>query len=163
MISPATSAVVEEVWSQRWGLPVVTTSGSYRPHDVEGLVLRSSSGEVMALVTWIVSGAGAEIVSLDALTQGRGLGTRLLAAAEDELRARGVRHLWLVTTSDNLSAFGFYIRRGYRLVGVHLDSMERVREVKPDLPMTGDNDLPLRDMWELEKDLSPRPEGRSGS
>ena len=100
-----------------------------------------------------MDGARAEIVSLDALEPGRRIGARLMEAAEEELRRRGVRALRVVTTNDNPRALSFYVRRGYRLLRLHLDAMDRVRRQKPRVPLTGNDGIPLRDMWELQKEL----------
>lgn len=124
----------------------------YLPADVEGLVWREA-GAVLGLVTWCVDGEQAEIVSLDALEPGRRIGGRLMEAAEAELRRRGVRTLLVVTTNDNSRALSFYVRRGYRLVRLHMDAMDRVRALKPGVPLTGNDGIPLRDMWELRKEL----------
>lgn len=124
----------------------------YLPADVEGLVWREA-GAVLGLVTWALEGERAEIVSLDALQPGRRIGGRLMEAAEAELRRRGVRTLRVITTNDNPRALSFYVRRGYRLVRLHPDAMERVRRIKPNVPLTGRDGVPLRDMWELEKEL----------
>ena len=110
-------------------------------------------GAVLGLVTWAVEGERAEIVSLDALEQGRRVGARLMEAAEEELRRRGVRALRVVTTNDNPRALSFYVRRGYRLLRLHLDAMDRVRALKPRVPLAGNDGIPLRDMWELQKAL----------
>ncbi|MBI1885066.1 MAG: GNAT family N-acetyltransferase [Chloroflexi bacterium] len=150
---PAPSDVIERVWRERWGLPIVSVERQYLPVDVEGLIWREE-GEVRGLVTWAVAGDRTEVVSLDALVEGQRIGGRLLAAAEKALRRRGVRSLRVVTTNDNLRAIAFYLRRGYRLVRVHPDAMERVRQVKPQVPLAGREGIPLRDMWELEKELS---------
>jgi hypothetical protein len=40
---------------------------------------------------------------------------------------------------------------GYRLVRVHLDAVDRVREHKPRLPEKGYEGIPMRDLWEFEK------------
>jgi hypothetical protein len=74
-------------------------------------------------------------------------------AAEEEVRSRGVKTVVLATTNDNVRALSFYIRRGYRLVRLHLDAMDRVRALKPGVPSTGREGVPLQDMWELEKIL----------
>ena len=111
------------------------------------------AGAVQGLVAWSIEGDQAEIVSIEALEQGRHIGGRLLDGAEAELRSRGVRRLRVVTTNDNLRALSFYLRRGYRLVRLHLGGMERVRRAKPQVPETGIEGMPLRDMWELEKEL----------
>ncbi len=73
--------------------------------------------------------------------------------AEAELRRRGVSTVCVSTTNDNPRALAFYVRRGYRLVGLHLDAMDRVRRLKPDVSAIGNDGIPLRDMWELEKGL----------
>ena len=120
---------------------------------MEGLAWRDAGGAPLGLVTWCADGARAEIVSLDALQQGRRIGARLLEAAEKELRWRGVRTLRVVTTNDKPRALSFYLRRGYRLLRLHADAMDRVRRQKPRVPLTGNDGIPLRDMWELEKAL----------
>ena len=43
--------------------------------------------------------------------------------------------------------------RRYRLVRLHLDAMDRVRQAKPQVPLTGNHGIALRDMWELEREL----------
>ncbi len=125
----------------------------YLPAEVEGLVWRDSEGEPKGLVTWAAEGEAAEIVSLDAFVQGRHIGGRLLDAAEAELRQRGVERVTIVTTNDNLRALAFYLRRGYRLLHLHLDAMDRVRARKPQVPTVGHEGIALRDMWELEKEI----------
>jgi enamine deaminase RidA (YjgF/YER057c/UK114 family) len=159
MIRAATGEEINEVWGERWGLPIVTPAGCYRPVDVEGLVLLDDVGDLAGLITWSITGAGAEMVSLDAWPPGRGRGSRLLARAEGELQQRGVERISLVTTNDNTRAAAFYIRQGYRLVRLHLDAMDRVRAQKPQVPLTGAAGVPLRDMWELEKRLGPSTAG----
>ena len=59
----------------------------------------------------------------------------------------------LATTNDNSRALNFYIKRGYRLVRLHLDAMDRVRALKPGVPLDRWDGVPLQDMWELEKTL----------
>ena len=143
---------IEREW-QRWGVPVITLAGCYNPRDVEGLELRSSDGRCLGLITWSRSGSEAELVTLEAMVRSQGLGTRMLAAAERELHALGVRRIALVTTNDNPRALGFYLRQGYRLVAVHANAMDRVRRQKPGVPVLGVDGNPLTDMWEMEKVL----------
>lgn len=154
-IEPASADLIERLWRERWGLPIISVEREYQPADVEGLAWRDADGEVRGLVTWFVSGDRAQIVSLEALQPGRRIGARLLDAAEVELARRGVRRVRIVTTNDNLRAQAFYVRRGHRLVRLHLDAMDRVRRAKPAVPLTGNDGIPLRDMWELEKELPP--------
>ena len=147
------AAFIDEQWRRLWGLPVVSLDCEYQPADVEGLVYRDDGGLAGGLVTWDADGDRAEIVTLDAFEQGRHVGGRLLDGAEEELRRRRVKMATIMTTNDNLRAIAFYVRRGYRIVAVHLDAMERVRQLKPAVPKTGQDGLPLRDVIELAKEL----------
>ncbi|HEY9181419.1 MAG TPA: GNAT family N-acetyltransferase [Candidatus Baltobacteraceae bacterium] len=45
--------------------------------------------------------------------RGRGIGSRLLAAAEDEARRRGLPYMGLMVTEDNAAARALYGRAGY--------------------------------------------------
>jgi GNAT superfamily N-acetyltransferase len=152
-IGPASQELIARLWQEEWGLPIVTANRQYMPTDVEGFAWRAGDGNEIGLVTWAVDGDRAEIVSAQALEPDRRIGSRLMDAAEEELRRRGVKTVHLVTTNDNHRALSFYVRRGYRLVRLHLDAMDRVRRAKPRVPLIGDDGIPLRDMWELERDL----------
>ena len=152
-IEAAPTELIARLWEEHWGLPIVTAERQYMPPDVEGLACRARDGRTLGLVTWAVDGQRAEIVSLNALEPGRGIGSRLMDAAAEELRRRGVTTAHLVTTNDNPRALSFYVRRGYRLVRLRLDAMDRVRRVKPQVPLTGSDGIPLLDMWELEREL----------
>jgi ribosomal protein S18 acetylase RimI-like enzyme len=90
------------------------------------------------------------VVTIDAFPEGAGAGTALLDAAARAARDAGCGRVWLITTNDNLRALRFYQRRGFRLVAVHPDALERSRELKPSIPETGLDGIPLRDELELE-------------
>ena len=151
---PTSTEFIAQQWDEHWaGAPAVSADREYMPADVEGFVWRTPDGKNLGLVTWAVDGHEAEIVSLHALEPGRGVGTRLMDAAEDELRRRGVKTVRVVTTNDNPQALSFYVRRGYRMVRLHLDAMDRVRQLKPRVPLVGNDGISLRDMWELQREL----------
>jgi GNAT superfamily N-acetyltransferase len=152
-LEPADTEFIDRHWRELWGLPLVSVRREYMPSDVEGLVYKDEWGAPQGLVTWHIDGNDAEIVSVDAFEQGRHIGGRLVDGAEGALRQRGIGCVTIITTADNLRALAFYVRRGYRLVAVHLDAMDRVRKFKPEVPLTGHDGLPLRDMLELKKDL----------
>jgi hypothetical protein len=150
-LEPASPEFIAATLRSEWDLPVMTMRRDYLPGDVEGLAWRDGAGEAQGLVTWHIDGHEAEVVTLNAFQPGQHIGGRLLDGGEAELRKRGVRRVFITTTNDNLRAIAFYIRRGYRIVRVELDGMDRVRAGKPGVPLTGMEGVPLRDMLELQK------------
>lgn len=53
-------------------------------------------------------------MAVEPLAEGRGVGTALLAAAEDEAKRRGLPYISLMVTESNLRAMRLYERCGYR-------------------------------------------------
>jgi DNA-3-methyladenine glycosylase I len=74
----------------------------------------------------------------------------LLAAIRQLAQTNGCRRLWLITTNDNLPALRFYQKRGFHLVAVYPDAVTEARRLKPEIPVLGLEDIPLRDELELE-------------
>ncbi len=153
-IRPATDAEIDADRCEfTGGPPVIGALRDYIPSDVEGLIWRDPATGQRGLVSWWIDGERGEIASVHAEPPGSGTGTRIMDAAEEELRRRGVKTAIVATTNDNVRALNFYQKRGYRLVRLQLEAMDRVRAAKPSVPLTGRDSVPLRDMWELEKML----------
>jgi GNAT superfamily N-acetyltransferase len=154
-LDPVTSAEeIERLWSDFNGLPIVTINRTYESaQGAEALVCRDAHGRLVGHVSWSVDSETAEIITVEAVEQGRHLGGRLLDAAEARIRDACPRRIIVTTTNDNLRAQAFYMRRGYHLVRIELNGMDRVRALKPGVPLTGHEGLRLRDMWEFEKEI----------
>ena len=58
------------------------------------------------------------VITIDVIAEARrsGVGSRLLQAAEDRLRAGGSNAVGLETAVDNLAALAFYKRHGYSVI-----------------------------------------------
>jgi GNAT superfamily N-acetyltransferase len=112
-------------------------------------------GRRAGLVTYRISGAECEIVTLDSLESGLGIGTALLKAALAAARQAGCRRAWLITTNDNLDALGFYQKRGFVLTALYPGALVQSRLLKPQIPLVGQHGIPLRDELELEVRLGP--------
>src|SRR4051794_20154316 len=65
------------------------------------------SERVVGLLTSRVEAGQLEVVSIDSLIGGRGVGSALLEAAAGAARRHGCRRVWLITTNDNLRALRF--------------------------------------------------------
>jgi GNAT superfamily N-acetyltransferase len=151
LLRPATTAEIKDIWEDRWFGLVVGLNTVYTPPDVEGLALVDHLDELTGLVTYHVEGPAGQIVTLDTILRGRGFGRLLLEAIENKFHNLGLGRAWALMTNDNLRAAGLYLSRGYRLVRIHLDAVDLVREHKPRLPERGYEGIPIRDLWEFEK------------
>lgn len=63
-------------------------------------------------------------IAVSSEATGRGVGSRLLTAAEDAARRRGACRLHMEVRADNAKAIGLYERAGYRPVGQRPDYYE---------------------------------------
>jgi len=104
-------------------------------------------------LTYHVDGRECEIVTINSLEEGVGVGSALLTAVKDKAKSLGCRRLWLITTNDNLNALRFYQKRGLHIAAVYPGAMERSRRLKPSIPLVGKDGIPLRDELELELSL----------
>jgi ribosomal protein S18 acetylase RimI-like enzyme len=139
--------------ADRWGSRVVVTRG--RAHQADRLpgFVALTEGEPLGLATYRLEGGACELVTLDSLAPGRGIGRALVAAVAGAARAAGCRRLWLITTNDNLRAVRFYQNLGFHIAAIHLNALEDSRRIKPEIPLTGIDGIPLADEIELDMGL----------
>ena len=69
---------------------------------------------------------------------------------EEVRTTKNCRRIFLITTNDNLNALGFYQKRGFELVKINRGALNETRKLKPNIPLIGENNIPLRDEIELE-------------
>jgi ribosomal protein S18 acetylase RimI-like enzyme len=135
---------------QRWGGTVVIAHAeTIDAAQLPALV----AGEQEGLATYRIQGHEAELVTLDAVAPGQRVGTHLIDALVERLRAQGVHRLWVTTTNDNLSALAFYQKRGFHLRHLRPGAVDETRHVKPSIPRVAANGIPIRDEIELYRDL----------
>ena len=145
---------VRQFLLDRAGDTRVVSRGVVHEADVLPGLIASYNGADCGLLTYNVVGDEFEVVTLHTTRWGLGLGTRLLEAAQALARTLGCRRLWLITTNDNIRAFRFYQRRGLVIATVRVNALELTRRVKPEVPLIGLDNIPLRDEIELEARLS---------
>lgn len=152
-VRPLTFA--DHAWiSQRiiesWGAEIVIAHETiYRPAELPGFVALAA-GEMVGLLTYHIEEKACEIVTLDSWSKGHGVGTTLIEEVKHAARQRGCDRLWLITTNDNISALGFYQKRGFILCALRMNAITAARRRKPEIPLFGENGIPIRDELELE-------------
>ncbi len=135
---------------ERWGAATVVSRGQvHHPEKLPGFAAVQAHS-LVGLATFHIEGEACEIVTLDSLAEGIGIGSALIATVKQRALEAGCRRLWLITTNDNLNALGFYQKRGFALAALHRNAIEESRRFKPEIPATGMDGIPLRDEIELE-------------
>lgn len=142
-------AWVAQFTREHWGAEIVVAHGAiFRPSDLPGFL--ALDGNPIGLITYRFDDSECEIVSLNSLVPKRGIGTALIEEVVRVAHESGCRRVWLITTNDNLNALGFYQKRGFAIAAVHRDAVNRSRKYKPEIPLIGENGIPIRDEIELE-------------
>ena len=151
---------VRAVMRERWGDEIAAGRGRiWRPAELPGFVAAADSGERAGLATYAVEGDTAELVTIDALRPGAGVGRLLLDAVAEAARAAGAGRLLVMTTNDNLGALRFYQRAGFRLAALRPGAVDDARSLKPAIVATGAGGIPIRDELDLVLELGgPRQE-----
>ncbi|MCP4594078.1 MAG: GNAT family N-acetyltransferase [bacterium] len=147
--------VIAEFIEHHWHSKVVVSQGkSYHPHELDGLIdWRDDS--IAGLVTWLHEEDELQLLTLNSVLAGQGIGSALMLMAIDYAREKDLGKVWLTTTNDNLSAIGFYQRLGFRLTAVNVGVVDEARKIKPQIPETGQKGIPIHDEIVLELNLKP--------
>ena len=91
-----------------------------------------------------------EIMAIEAVKPNVGVGSALINAVAAKAQSEDCRRVYLQTSNDNIHALRFYQRRGFVICDVRLNEFEYLRKLKPEIPLIGDNDIPIMHEIELE-------------
>lgn len=155
-VEEADRIVVARLVLELWGAHTAVAHGEvFFPASLPGFLVEKQ-GQVLGLLTYAVANNQLEIVTIDALRRGRGVGTALVDAAVRQARTLGCTRVRLTTTNDNLDAIRFYQRRGFKLSALRPDAVREARKLKPEIPAVGDFGIPITDELDLERWVAPR-------
>lgn len=151
-------AWVADLMDKRWHSTKIVSRGQvYYGHLLDGFAAFEGSpdhaGPLIGLVTYRIADTECELMTLDSIRPGCGVGTALIEAVKQAAIQAGCKRLWLITTNDNLLALRFYQKRGFHLVAVYPNALEDSRRLKPQIPIIGNDGIPLRDELQLELSL----------
>jgi ribosomal protein S18 acetylase RimI-like enzyme len=114
---------------------------------------RQWRNRIAGLITFVIHDGECEIVSLDSVIENQGVGSALLQQAEAFAAQHKCVKIRLITTNDNLNALRFYQKRGYQIVKVFPNAVEKARRWKPSIPHVSPDGIPIRDELLLIKQL----------
>jgi RimJ/RimL family protein N-acetyltransferase len=90
------------------------------------------------------------INSLASLFKRKGIGRALVKRVKKIAKEKNCKRVWLITTNDNIDAFGFWQKVGFVLKAVYPGAILLSRKLKPEVPEFGNYGIPIRDEIELE-------------
>jgi ribosomal protein S18 acetylase RimI-like enzyme len=150
-VSEADRAWLEPAIRAAWGSDRLVSRGRLvEPVSVLPGFAAELDGEPVGYALVRIEGEEVEVAVIEALVEGRGVGSALLAAVETHTVELGLRRAWLVTTNDNLRAIGFYQRRGWGWVAFHREAVTEGRRLKPEISEVGENGIEIRHELEFE-------------
>jgi len=141
---------IKKLFIDNWGSDFIVSRGKIqKPENLRG-VIAEENGEKVGLATIHIENNEMELVTIDSLKPGRGIGTIILNEVVNIAKKENVRRLWLITTNDNMNALKFYQKNNFHLVKIYPNALEESRKIKPEIPEIGEDGIPLRDEIELE-------------
>ena len=145
----AISSIVEKTWHTT---SIITRGKLYHISSLEGFLAEDATG-IIGVLLFRIAETECEIILLESLKENLGVGTGLLREVITHAKTEGCKRVWLITTNDNTSAMHFYQRRGFVFAAIYINAMQISRQMKPQIPLTGIDGIPLRDEIEMEYPL----------
>lgn len=110
----------------------------------------SEEENIIGLITYLVYNDILEITSLNSLRENQGIGSKLIEAVIHEAKEKNIKKIVLITTNDNINAIKFYQKRGFDMAHLYRNALDISRKLKPEIPLIGENSIPLRHEIEFE-------------
>lgn len=152
-------AWIENFMMAEWGAaPQAVRGALFYPHELPGFIAEDANAHIVGIATYRqLEPATCELATLNSRQAGLGIGGALIGAVADAAKALGCNKLVVVTTNDNWQALRFYQRRGFVLSTVRIGAVNMSRQtLKPQIPLLGNDDIPIRDELELALALTSK-------
>jgi len=145
---------VKGILKKFWGSEFIITKGLvHNASELPGYI--AIHNDIRAgLITYRIEDDECEIVTMNSLKEDVGVGLALIKEVKCEAINLNCRRIWFITTNDNLHALGFYQKKGFVLKAIYPDAVNISRRLKKEIPMFGNDNIPIRDEIELEMILS---------
>lgn len=149
-ISDKNRKIVNDFIVNQWYSTKIIVRGKEIDLSTTDGIMVEENNEIKGLITYIVYHEVCEIMSLNSVDKSRGIGTTLVNKVIDIAREHGCKKIVLITTNDNINAIRFYQKRGFDMVQIYHNALDISRKLKPEIPLIGDNNIPLKHEIEFE-------------
>ena len=149
-ISETTRPFVDAQIAESWAGPYSVSRGKIHDTRTDPGFVALKNGEVIGYALYLIENGECEIAVLESLQEKQGVGGSLINTILHEAKSANCSRAWLITTNDNIHAIRFYQRFGFTLRAVHINAMEEARKLKPQIPLTGNDGIPIVHEFEFE-------------
>lgn len=149
-VNESDKAWIKTTLEKSWGAVDIISRGKKTNALELPAFIAIADGKQAGLITYHIENGECEIVTLDSFVEGKGIGIKLIDAVKEIATQQNCKRLWFITTNDNMHALAFYQKRGFHLSALFPSAMEEARKLKPQIPLIGNDGIPLRDELELE-------------
>jgi ribosomal protein S18 acetylase RimI-like enzyme len=98
---------------ERWPHELLVGRGRVRQAPELSALVAVHDRERVGLLTYVIEGGVAELVTLDALRPGPGVGAMLIEALAERAPRSGAQHLIAMVTNDNVRGLRYYQRLAF--------------------------------------------------
>ena len=149
-ISDKTRPFINSQIAESWSGPYIVSRGIIHDTRTTPGFVALDNNEVIGYALYIIENNECEITVLESIHENQGVGSELINEILQEAKTTDCRRVWLITTNDNMHAIRYYQRFGFSLRAVHIDSMAEARKLKPQIPLTGNDGIPIAHEFEFE-------------
>ena len=136
-----------------WAGPYIVSKGILHDTRLQDGFAALDNGAVVGYILYNMEDGDCEITVLESLHQGQGIGRALINTVIALAKEAKCRRVWLITTNDNTSAIRFYQKIGFDLCAVHINALEESRKLKPQIPLLGEDGIPIKHEFEFHVTL----------
>jgi len=149
-ISDKTRPFINGQIAESWAGPVIVSKGKLHDTREHSGFAAFDENTVAGYILYRIENNECEITVLESLRENQGVGRALINAVIGAAKSAGRRRVWLITTNDNTHAIRFYQKFGFSLKAVHIDAIDESRKLKPQIPLTGFDGIPIKHEFEFE-------------
>lgn len=148
-IAPAQRPAINALIASEWAGPIIVSRGAAHDTSNSNGFMAMDGDTLVGYALYEIAQGQCELLVLQSIVENTGVGTALINAVIDVARAAGCVRVWLITTNDNLHAIRFYQRFGFELDAVRIGAIAESRKLKPSIPLTGCDDIPIKHEFEF--------------
>jgi len=139
--------------TKKWKSEKIVSRGKI--YDVQTLpgFVAVDENNYLGLITYNIENNNCEIISLNSLKEGVGVGSALLKRVIGTAKEKKCKRVFVITTNNNLQGLRFYQKKGFTIKAVYKNAVEQSRKLKPEIPLVGSCGIRIKDEIELEMKL----------